>query len=42
MIIIYGAGTTNTRKVTIALEELGLSYTPRRIGLDRAEQKEDW
>lgn len=42
MITVYGAGTTNTRKVTIALEELGLPYIPRRIALDRAEQKEDW
>ena len=42
MITVYGAGTTNTRKVTIALEELGLPYTPRPIKLDRAEQKEDW
>lgn len=42
MITLYGAGTTNTRKVAIALEELGLSHTPRRIRLDQAEQKEDW
>lgn len=42
MITVYGAATTNTHKVTIALEELGLLYTIRRIALDRAEQKEDW
>jgi GSH-dependent disulfide-bond oxidoreductase len=42
MITVYGAGTTNTRKVTIALEELGLPYTPHGVALDRAEQKQDW
>ena len=42
MITLYGGATTNTRKIAIGLEELGLSYTPRRIRLERAEQKEDW
>ena len=42
MITVFGAATTNTRKVTIALEELGLPYTPQRIAIARAEQKEDW
>jgi GST-like protein len=42
MITVYGAGTTNTRKVTIALEELGLPYRPRPVALDRAEQTAAW
>lgn len=42
MITLYGAATTNTRKVTIALAELGLDWTLRPVGLDRREQHEEW
>lgn len=42
MITLYGAATTNTRKVTIALAELGLDWTLRPVRLDRKEQHEDW
>ncbi|MEL6858490.1 MAG: glutathione S-transferase family protein [Pseudomonadota bacterium] len=42
MITLYGGPTTNVRKVAIALEELGIDYTPRPVSLDRKEQFEDW
>lgn len=42
MITLYGGPTTNTRKVTIALAELGLDWTLRPVRLDRREQHEDW
>ncbi|MCC5996909.1 MAG: glutathione S-transferase family protein [Oceanicaulis sp.] len=42
MITLYGSPTTNTRKVTIALAELGLSWTSRHVDLSRGEQHEDW
>lgn len=42
MITLYGGPTTNARKVAIALEELGIDYTPHPVSLDRKEQFEDW
>lgn len=42
MITLFGAGTTNTRKVSIELEELGVAYAPRPINLAQAEQREEW
>ncbi len=42
MIDLYTATTPNGRKVSIALEELGLPYLVRSIGLRRLEQKEPW
>jgi GST-like protein len=42
MITLYTATTPNGIKVSIALEELGLEYTAKPIGLGELEQKEDW
>ncbi|MFK7978122.1 MAG: glutathione S-transferase family protein [Halioglobus sp.] len=42
MIKLYGGPTTNVRKVTIALEELGLKYTAHHIRLDKGQQRESW
>jgi glutathione S-transferase len=42
MIDLYTATTPNGRKVSIALEEMGLSYHVHSIGLRRLEQKEPW
>jgi len=42
MIDLYTATTPNGRKVSIALEELGLPYEAHAIGLRRLEQKEPW
>lgn len=42
MITLYTASTPNGIKVSIALEELGLEYEVRGIGLQDLEQKEDW
>lgn len=42
MITLYGGPTTNVRKVTIALEELGLEYKAHHIRLDLRHQHEDW
>lgn len=42
MFTLYGGPTTNTRKVTIALEELGLAYSSKAVSLDRKEQMQDW
>ena len=42
MISLYGAATTNTQKVAIALEELELEWRPRPVRLDRKEQYEEW
>ncbi|MBA4227314.1 MAG: glutathione S-transferase [Hyphomonas sp.] len=42
MITLYGGPTTNTRKVTIALSELGLDWTLREVSLARKEQHEPW
>lgn len=42
MITLFGSRTTNTFKVAIALAELGLGWTSRRICLAEGEQHEDW
>ncbi len=42
MITLYGGPTTNTRKVTIALSELGLDWTLREVSLAGKEQHEEW
>ena len=42
MIDLYTATTPNGRKVSIALEELGLPYVVHPVGLRRLEQKEPW
>jgi len=42
MIRIYGAPTTNTHKVTIALSELGMDWEERAIKLADKEQLESW
>jgi glutathione S-transferase len=42
MIDLYTATTPNGRKVSIALEEMGLPYHVHAIGLRRLEQKEPW
>lgn len=42
MIELLTARTPNGFKASIALEELALPYTVRRIGLDALEQKEPW
>ncbi|MEM7766064.1 MAG: glutathione S-transferase family protein [Pseudomonadota bacterium] len=42
MITLYGGPTTNTRKVAIALAELGLDWTPHSVSLRDKEQHEDW
>ncbi len=42
MIELLTAATPNGRKVSIALEELGLPYNVRAIDLGRHEQREPW
>jgi len=42
LIDLYTATTPNGRKASIALEEMGLAYKVRSIGLRRLEQKEPW
>jgi glutathione S-transferase len=42
MIELYTAATPNGWKISIALEELALPYTVRRIDLSKGEQREDW
>ena len=42
MIELFTAATPNGKKVSIALEEMGLEYTARRIALRQGEQKEPW
>jgi glutathione S-transferase len=42
MIELFTANTPNGKKVSIALEELGLDYTTRKINLGAREQREDW
>jgi glutathione S-transferase len=42
MIELFTAATPNGRKVSIALEELELPYSVRRLVLSKGEQKEDW
>ncbi|KAL4884322.1 glutathione S-transferase [Aspergillus karnatakaensis] len=41
-IMLYTEGTPNGLKISIALEELGLSYQFREIALFKNEQKEPW
>ncbi|KAL4938878.1 hypothetical protein BDV06DRAFT_225560 [Aspergillus oleicola] len=40
--MLYTEGTPNGLKVSIALEELGLSYKVRTLALSENEQKEPW
>ena len=42
MIELFTAATPNGVKISIALEELGLEYTVKKINFNIAEQKEDW
>lgn len=42
MIDLYTAATPNGHKVSIALEEMGLSYTLKVLELSKNEQKEPW
>lgn len=42
MITLYGDATTNTHKVTIALAELGLEYTPHTVNMAQREQHQEW
>lgn len=42
MITLYTSPTPNGKKVSIALEEMGLPYTVRAIDLGALEQKEPW
>ncbi len=42
MIELLTSPTPNGRKVSVALEELGLPYTVRAIDLGKNEQKEPW
>jgi GSH-dependent disulfide-bond oxidoreductase len=42
MIDLYTAATPNGRKVSIALEEMGLAYELHALNLTRKDQKEDW
>lgn len=42
MITLYGGPTTNTHKVSIALAELDLPFTPRMVNLPDKEQMADW
>eukprot|EP00842_Homolaphlyctis_polyrhiza_P002496 jgi/Hompol1/3247/HPOL_006426-RA len=41
-IVLYTVGTPNGRKVSIALEELGLKYKTHSISFNSMEQKEEW
>ncbi|MCA9548259.1 MAG: glutathione S-transferase N-terminal domain-containing protein, partial [Myxococcales bacterium] len=42
MIDLYTANTPNGWKASVALEELGLPYTVKRIDLAAGQQKEGW
>jgi GSH-dependent disulfide-bond oxidoreductase len=42
MITLYTAATPNGHKASVALEEMGLPYTVRSLGLMANEQKEPW
>jgi GST-like protein len=42
MITLYGGPTTNTHKITIALEELGLAYKEHYLSLPNKEQLQPW
>lgn len=42
MIRLYTAATPNGRKISVALEELGLDYEVKHVDLASDEQKQDW
>ncbi len=42
MITLYTSATPNGRKISVALEELGLDYEVKDINLTENVQKEDW
>jgi GST-like protein len=42
MITLYAKATSNGRKASIMLEEIGLPYEVRPMALERKEQKEAW
>jgi len=42
MIELYTAATPNGWKISVALEEMGLPYTVRKLSLSKLEQKEEW
>ena len=42
MITLYTAATPNGRKISIALEVMGLEYEVHTISLSNNEQKEPW
>ncbi|MFM1813737.1 MAG: hypothetical protein RLZ98_432 [Pseudomonadota bacterium] len=42
MLTLYSKATSNGRKVSIMLEETGLSYSVRYIALEKKEHKEPW
>ncbi len=42
MIRLYTAATPNGRKVSIALEEMGIEYSTHPVDLEKMEQKQDW
>jgi len=39
---LFTAATPNGKKISIMLEELGISYTYKSVDLGKKEQKEDW
>ncbi len=41
-ILLYTQNTPNGQKISIALEELGLSYQTYKLDFSKNEQKEDW
>jgi len=42
MIVLYTAATPNGKKVSIALEEMELDYTPHTLSFSKSEQKQPW
>lgn len=42
MIELYTAGTPNGKKISIALEEMGLKYKVISLNLGKLEQKQEW
>ena len=42
MIELYTAGTPNGKKISIALEEMGLAYKVISLDLGKLEQKQEW
>ncbi|KAJ5673072.1 hypothetical protein N7507_002199 [Penicillium longicatenatum] len=42
LITLYTSATPNGFKISITLEELGLSYKARPVDLSSQEQKEEW